>query len=84
MLGGIWDPGTIQIRYYRVDYLSISLGGLRPPSPPCILWGGGLRPPPQFPPPECHEGQAPQTPHTNNTGTGFKKHEFYEIVFRNK
>ena len=43
-------------------------GGCAPPDPPAFSWGGGLRPPPQTPPPEFHEGQAPQTPHTENIG----------------
>ena len=39
----------IYIYTYTKIYVSIQLGGLRPPQTPCILWGGGLRPPPQTP-----------------------------------
>ena len=44
-----------------------SWGGCAPPDPLHSL-GGRASPSPPDPPPEFHEGQAPQTPHTENIG----------------
>ena len=51
-----------------IDIFINLTGGAAPPQTPLHFLGRRASPSPQTPPPEFHEGQAPQTPHTDNVG----------------
>ena len=49
---------------YRDIFINLTGGA----APPTTFSGGKASPSPQTPPPEFHEGQALQIPHTENIG----------------